>query len=221
MKKILYIYLTLSLSLVYTSQLNAQVGPDSNIEETTNTINAFQEAKSYISLGYGYSILNSGMVLNLLDEDVSSNVSASSFGPVVLKYEYAVTETIGIGASFGYSSLNLTETNIVESGGMIHKYTYSYKGPKITASARINYHFLEHKVIDPYIGFGFGFRQRTISYESNDPSDLDSGIIYRTLFPVAAEATIGSRFIFSKHLGAFIEMGVAHGFIQGGLVGKF
>lgn len=180
---------------------------------------AFEQGKSYVSIGAGYSIVKPGFILNKFLKHVPF-YNDKTIGPFTLKYEYGISEKIGIGFSVGYSNSNVNwEIDTTISEKKITNY-YKYKVEKFTAKARFNYHFwVNHEKIDPYIGAGIGYRGINRDPESSDTTF--DGFNIKTLIPIAFEASFGTRYIFSKHFGAFAEIGIGHGFIQAGLIGKF
>ena len=181
---------------------------------------AFQQGKNFVSLSYGLKLVTPESFLRALDPDLPIGLKFTNIGPIGLKYEYAVAEDVGIGVSLGYSSFNVSYSEQVIEGSSVNEYYYTVKGSKFTGSARINWHFGEHDIIDPYLGLGLGFKARTTKYESNDLGET-TGVFFPLLFPVSFEATFGTRFLFSDNLGAFVELGIGHGVLQAGLVGKF
>lgn len=180
---------------------------------------AFEQGKSYVSLGAGYSIVKPGFILNKFLKHVPFYNNKTT-GPFTLKYEYGISERIGVGFSVGYSNSDVSwEIDSTVGGKKINNY-YKYKVEKITAKARFNYHFLvNNDKIDPYIGAGIGYRRINREHKSSDTTF--DGFNTKTLIPIAFEASFGTRYLFSKHFGAFAEIGIGHGFIQGGLIGKF
>ena len=205
MRKTKQIILIVNTLLIFGTKANAQ---------------AFEENKNYFSLSYGFKLVNPSTFLTEVVGDISSDIKIANFNPIGLKYEHALTENIGVGVSMGYSSFDLSTVVTVDDGTTVQKYNHSINGSKFTASARMNLHFGDHDIIDPYIGFGLGYKNRSIKYTSNDPSKK-TGLVLPILTPLSFEATFGTRFMFHKNVGAFVEIGIGHGFLQGGLVGKF
>ena len=72
--------------------------------------------------------------------------------------------------------------------------------------------------LDPYFGFGLGFKSSTWKLDTND--DFFNGVTFKGV-PVSMEAKFGVRYFFVPALGAFAELGIGHGFANVGLVGKF
>lgn len=203
MKTIRISLLTLSIAILASSAAFSQ---------------AFEQGKSYVSLSYGYEIFN---ITNILGDFAAANgadVKTKKFGPMSLKYEYAISDKIGIGASFGY-----TNTSINGSYDSTDNKTYTYKiaTNKITAKARLNWHLADHDKLDPYIGFGFGYKSFSGSSTSSDPNVADEKNVNLALLPVSFEATFGIRYLFTPSFGAFGELGIGHGVAHIGLVGKF
>ena len=183
-----------------------------------NAQGAFEKGKSYASLGYGYSLLN---YKNLFFSGVNftSTLKTSGFGPIGLKYEYAISDKIGIGFSAGYTKSSVTLTDNLSTSGS-EQYTYKYSFSKLTITPRLNFHLGgDNKKIDPYIGFGVGFKKVNYGFTTTDSNYKAANI--SGIIPMSFEASFGCRFLFSENLGGFAEIGAGHGFLQVGLVGKF
>jgi len=189
-----------------------------------STAQAFEEGKSYISIGYGYQVAG---VRNFFDFYADyADFSISGFGPIVGKYEYGISDNVGIGVCLGYSGADISWRNQTEvynpqtEQNETRTYNYGYKNSKITGVARINWHFGDNEKIDPYLGLGLGFKSNTFTLSTNDP-DFNEGELNFKGIPVAMSASFGCRFYFTENIGAFVELGMGHGFAQGGLQMKF
>ncbi len=74
---------------------------------------------------------------------------------------------------------------------------------------RFNWHFNSMgDRLDPYIGFGAGYRGATWKYTDNDPN-YDNDVSISTLFPLGMEVTAGMRFMVTDFLGIYAEVGLA------------
>lgn len=180
---------------------------------------AFEEGKSYASIGYGYQLFSVKSLFKAVATG-TNEIKTTGFGPIVYKYEYAVNEKIGIGISGAYTSSNISWTNnTTDALGKNVTYNYKYKYSKFTFTPRLNIHLTENEKIDPYVGFGLGFKKAAFNLDTNDPTYTDE-IDFPT-GKVSLEASFGCRFLFTEQIGAFVELGVGHGFFQGGVVAKF
>ncbi len=189
------------------------------LSHTARSQAAFEKGKSYVSLGYGYQILSVKTLFQVYEKDLGFSVSG--FGPIRLNYEYAVTEKVGIGLNMGYTSASVqfTADRVDLPTGKITTYNYKYKYSKLTALPRLNFHLGgDNEKIDPYIGFGIGFKKVTYAIETLDPDF--SGIKFGGV-PLGFEATFGCRFLFTPALGGYVELGAGHGFAQVGMCAKF
>ncbi len=186
----------------------------------SNAQSAFEKGKSYVSVGYGYQILSIKSIYKVYDNPLLySGFSVSGMGPIRVNYEYAVSDKLGVGLNIGYTSASVKFTDSYTDGsGNTQTYNYKYKYSKLTILPRLNWHLGESEKVDPYIGFGIGFKKVTYALETNDPNF--QGIKLSGL-PVGFDATFGCRFLFTPNIGAYVEVGAGHGFLQGGLVAKF
>lgn len=164
-----------------------------------------------INLGFGFDPYYSFSTVG--------GVKRSAVGPIVLGYEYIVTEKLGIGrigagGIIGQSFYNERYTNNWWSD-------YRNKTLRTAIIARAAYHFdLPVKGLDLYAGIGAGFyinhqttRTTTVNGAENKTTDIRvNGAHY--IFG-------GVRYFFTDFFGVYGEFG--HGFnaINGGLVFKF
>lgn len=176
---------------------------------------AFEQGRSYVSVSYGYQLVNFGKLFNAYDS--YGDYKYKQLGPIGFQYEYALSDKIGLGVSAGYTATNVTWSQ-TDAANPDNNYFYKYKGSKITGNARLNVHMGEHDKLDPYFGFGLGFKSSTWKLDTND--DFFNGVTFKGV-PVSMEAKFGVRYFFVPALGAFAELGIGHGFANVGLVGKF
>lgn len=189
----------------------------------------FEEGVSITTLGYGFPNF-SGVWLNVWALD-NESASQSSFGPLHLKYEYGITDKLGIGASVNLSTTKVTNpytrTVYNPSKGTSTDVDYEeiVRFRSINALIRLNYHFLDHDKVDFYSGLGVGFNKNSFKFESTDPdtdvdSELDDLNLLVNVIPIGYEATLGLRYLFSDNVGAYIELGWAKSLFQVGLTVK-
>jgi len=208
-----YIIYTLFLGMSFLSA-NAQV---------------FESSKHYVSIGYGYGSSAQTMLRTTtpaLTDDV--DIKASFLGPVFLKYEYGIKDNYGIGINVAHTSgtinYNFNSIYTSDSSALLKE---KGKWSSTTFLLRFNYHFAKGDRIDPYIGMGVGYRKDSWKVESNDPdperdylsSPSTSILVFSQKY--AIDMTIGSRFMFTEKIGAYVEVGISKAVIQGGLTAKF
>jgi hypothetical protein len=174
---------------------------------------AFEQEKSYGSVGYGFGNIGN-IVLNAYENNEGYNYS--SLGPIFLKYEYAISDKFGIGASLVYLS---GEAKFTSTNGASNTYNNTISRVGYNAMLRFNWHFGDHDMIDPYFGIAAGYRSNTWSSDFEDPNTEDLEV--KTLNHLGLEATFGTRFMFHENLGAYVEVGLARAIFQIGLTGKF
>ncbi|HEY8403703.1 MAG TPA: hypothetical protein VIK71_03745 [Flavobacteriales bacterium] len=194
------------------------------MSSTFNRTNAqsFEEGKNYLSIGYGYELFSVKRIFETYEDEAGFNVKG--FGPITAKYEHGLSDKVGIGLVLGYGGATISwrDENVTQTddGTEIRAYKYEYKNKKITGVARINWHLGSHDKIDPYIGLGLGFKSNKFTLSTND-ANFDESELNFNLFPMSMSASFGCRFYFTDNIGAFIELGMGHGFAQGGLQVKF
>lgn len=189
------------LSTLFSTLLSAQV---------------FNEGDIFVSLGYGTPNLGKS-VLNLYDDE--DGFDAKGFGPLHAKFEYGITEKIGIGLSVNHVNFSgeWTEASLDGNGNSVN-YNYKFSRNATAANLRVNWHFSNSDVVDAYWGFGIGYNRGVSKWTTNEPN-FDDGSI-GDLIPLGFETTLGIRAMFTDNIGVYGEVGLAKSLIQGGLVVK-
>lgn len=205
---------------------------------------SWEDGHSAVTVGYGYPNIYKSILKALLENQTNGNYSSGTdqtkfevkgYGPMFLKYDYAVSKLIGIGASVGYWNTKYTETSTYtqdvydpNSGYYIGNQTYSdmvkYNFSSLSIGARLNFHFGTGEKIDPYAGVAGGYTRTVFSYtySSTNPSSTSSPHFSYSGIPVYFAITAGMRYYFTDNIGAYAEVGLDKwSIIQGGLAIKF
>lgn len=176
----------------------------------------FDEGKVFISGSYGFGNLGIAVF-----RDLGSVLETKSFGPVHGRFEYAVSPKIGIGVNFAYAHADLLtqeETEIRLSDGNKVPLQWNVNWNTWSILARLNYHFGENDIFDPYLGFGLGFKDWTTESVSNDPDrDIQEG---SALINIGFESTFGLRVMPHERIGIFTELGLAKSLFQIGITAR-
>lgn len=225
MKKSFRIITVLMLIAFAPSKINAQ---------------AYNEKQSVVTVGYGFPNLYKNILKVSLQNsyygytDVNLTTKVTGFGPFFIKYEYALTKLIGVGASVGYWSTKFTQSYHYQSSvynpnsGNYYTANYTdvmdYKVSSLSAGARLNFHFGTQEKLDPYAGIAAGYTNTV--YRLTQTSDNPDYISYPAYtgrgIPVYFAITAGLRYYFTKNIGAYAELGLDKwSVIQGGLAIKF
>jgi hypothetical protein len=178
----------------------------------------FSEEKSYATVGYGFGTYIGALASTIDDYD---DFTTTITGPVYGKYEYAVAEKFGIGVNLAYVNYHFEwlEDGYNYVNGQSIKYRSSIEYTSFSALIRGNWHFGKNEKVDPYFGFGLGYRTGVFTYKSDDP--YDEGNDFDLPQPFGFETTFGLRLMFGEHIGAYAEAGIAKSAIQIGLTTKF
>jgi hypothetical protein len=175
----------------------------------------FEKNKSYVTVGYGYPNFASLVFRNLVSAPAGATLNSSFFGPAYLKYERGIREKLGISFNLAYASGSVSYT---EQAGF---YTYREQGSYNTFSFNVKptYHFYTNSNIDAYVGAGTGLRfiASEYSYSGGGSSDYSSDVAITMGF----DATVGIRYMFTRNIGAYTELGFAKSLLQSGLTLKF
>jgi opacity protein-like surface antigen len=176
---------------------------------------SFSMGNNNISAGYGIG--------NIIQSIFSSYETYDSYsfkatGPFFLKYEQALTDRLGIGINAAYVGAKVSyidKSYIVDTTSMtFYKQTINWSSYSILA--RLNFHFATLDKLDPYWGFGIGYRGASWKASDNDPN-YDNSTSFNSVLPIGFEATIGARYYFTPAIGAYMEVGIAKAVVQFGL----
>jgi opacity protein-like surface antigen len=179
---------------------------------------AFKEGTHAVSLGYG-AVTFMG-TLNRAFEPYA-DLTYSTLGPAYFKYEYGISNNIGLGLSFAYEENDWTyRYDSIDLDGNPAQYSESTSRSTYSILARFNFHMGDSEKFDPYIGFGVGYRDANWDIRSDSPYG-DSGVSLKSLIPFGFELTVGARYFFLDNLGIYAEMGGAKSVFQGGLTARF
>lgn len=184
---------------------------------------AFAEGTMVISAGYGFP--NWGKTLFKAFQDYT-DYKVTGFGPLHAKFEYGLSDKIGLGASINYvaygSTWNTSYLDYNPSTGLYENKVYNegWDVTSISFLARMNLHFATTDKLDPYWGIGVGYKATSLKWQTDYPGSSTSGTLSSPI-PFGLETTIGMRYYFSDNIGAYLEMGIAKSIFQGGLALKF
>lgn len=196
---------------------------------------AFEQGKSIVSLGYGVPSLTKLWVRLLLTADgysLEPNFKLNGMGPIHAKYEYAITDRIGLGLSVGFASFNASwDEEWQELDSKTNDYitktgTASYKGSSTSLLARFNFHFVSTEHVDFYGGAGVGYNLNVTKFTSQAPEDyyfglIDGDVPMFSLPVIGYEGSIGLRYFFTPNIGAYTELGYGKSILQFGLNAAF
>lgn len=220
MKKLM---ISIGLSVTFSTVCLAQKA------ETSAEIPAFEINKHYISVGIGAGNFAQAFFRTVVEgsNNTDNNLTFTSIGPLFLKYEYAITDKFGIGVNVATLTNKANYTYTENSTGTDRTYNAELSCLAYSVLARANYHFVNKKIIDPYVGLGLGYRGYRFNYTDNNPDQetgkntLNRAINNLPIFPLGMELTFGIRVMPTNVVGFYMETGLAKGVIQGGLVAKF
>lgn len=174
---------------------------------------SFTKGNHLVKAGFGFPTIM-GSIFSTYENEVG--YKNSSFGPMYLKYEHALTDKIGLGLNIAYTKNEASYTENVSGSD----YKASVTRTSLSALARLNFHFANSKKFDPYFGPGIGYRTAEWTFKTENPNGSTDDKI-PTFFPFGLEFTIGANYYLTDNIGLYAEAGIAKSPIQFGLVGKF
>lgn len=155
------------------------------------------------SIAIGHGIGN--IWKSFLEKGVNiENYKIKPAGPINLQYDQEVFKNFSIGAIVSYSQIKGSYNN---SG-----FVFSDQLTIFTALARVNYHFIKHKKLDPYLGGGIGYVYSKYQNNLNTKSTNVPG-------ELGYSAQVGINYFMYNNFGLFGEAGYVGGsFFQIGVV---
>lgn len=183
---------------------------------------AFQIEDNFVNVGYGFGNITQTLIKTAVNESNDVNASATSLGPIFLKFEHALADNIGIGLNVAYASANAIyryDNQTITDGSALLVEELNWSSTSFLL--RFNYHFGQNDKIDPYLGLGAGYRTGNWDATNNDPQRDETSLEILSPVNFGLDMTFGSRFLFTENFGAYVEVGLAKAVIQGGLTVKF
>lgn len=209
------------LASLFTSSLFAQnLEASSMITKANNEKNLVEKGKNFVNLYYGVSLLNS--FYKAVASASATELKVRGIGPVGLVYEHLVTDNIGIGGEFSYSTTKVTyrEEAFTSIGGITPTYDYTWEFSTIRAMFRANFHFADSDKFDAYGLLSAGYRRNSFTFTSNDPLG-DTNIKIPNFIPFGFKPGIGFRYFFTSNIGLNLEIAAGTPVLCGGLSFKF
>ncbi|MDF2449226.1 MAG: hypothetical protein K0R26_1730 [Bacteroidota bacterium] len=182
---------------------------------------------------------------------IYTSKNTASFGKIsirttpafFIKFERALTRNIGIGMSVGYRKTEITQVipyiyydttttypTYIGGVGVVYHHPqrtgydiFNFKINDLAIGAKLNYHLLPGKIVDPYIGIAAGYRlfDRSYSYTADNNRRIYYVVEYENVLPVYFSGTLGVRYFITDDLGVYAEVGIDKwSIIQGGFVFK-
>lgn len=212
MKKIFLINTILFFFLILTySNINAQKE------------NCIGKGKSIVDVYYGFPNFYSTIIEQGYNNDfdltrgIKPDYDITDLGPFGAKYEYLLTEEIGIGVNLFYANTTMKWSDEL--------YNYKTSVSRLRIAITGNYHFYTTKKFDPYFtahigyaNFDYQFEQESII--NNIPSVHPKPDI-KFMFPIALRVGIGARYFFKPNFGVNAEFGLGGILLTGGVSYKF
>ena len=161
----------------------------------------YQNNTQTISIGHGIG----NIWKSFLEKGVNiENYTIKTSGPINLQYDYIFFKNISVGAIVSYSQIKGSYNN---SG-----FVFSDRLTIFTALARVNYHFIKHKKLDPYFGGGCGYIYSKYQNNLNTSSTNVPG-------EFGYSAQVGLNYFILNNIGLYSELGYLGGsFVQLGFV---
>lgn len=195
---------------------------------TVNKANAqaVEQGSVIIDGFYGWPNLTTGILQSFYaDGTFTENVKVGSIGPLGGRFEYLLSDNLGIGVDFIYAMSSVSWTEDIEEynwdNDTYYTTTYNYEvsNQRIRIVPNLKYHFSQSDNVDFYGVFGIGYKSSTLNFTSDD---LDwNHSVGISLSPVAFRMAVGTRFFFTPNIGMNMELGIGSALATGGISVKF
>lgn len=164
---------------------------------------------------YGWSLYTS--FIRAVANESGANVKVYGTGPVGGRFEYMMTDKIGLGADIYYVRTGVRWEDSDTSNSIVYDYD-AYRS-KIGANVRFNFHFAGSENFDSYFFVGAGYSGKTWGYKTNDPNYVESTT--GGLVPVDFRIGVGARYFFVPNFGLNMELAAGGALISGGVSARF
>ncbi|HET6991936.1 MAG TPA: hypothetical protein VFJ43_11460 [Bacteroidia bacterium] len=180
----------------------------------------WNEGDMLFAVGYGFP--NMGKTL-LKSATGVLNFKATGFGPLHFRFEYALSESFGIGISSNFNKFGWSDDY---TGQVYNSTTGQYDDvvyhetvdwTSVNFLVRFNKHWAAGSKADIFSGAGFGYNYRKYSYTSTEAGASGS---FKNPIPIGFEWTIGCRIFFTPNFIGYVEAGYAKDIIQVGIAYK-
>lgn len=200
------------MSTLFTTNVNAQA-----LEEGSILIEAYYGFPDLYKSAFRSAYANSGTEIDL---------KIGGVGPVGGRFEYLLTDKVGLGLDVVHNSAKITYREATEeynsTTGTYDTKVYDYEvgTSKLGAIVTFNFHFVDNDQLDVAGIVGAGYSNRNFTFESNDPNY--TGGTVTNLVPVGFKLGVAMRYFFTDNIGINLGVGIGQGgLLNGGLSVKF
>lgn len=186
------------------------VGAISVFATNTAKAQAVEEGTMLVDLNYGFPNLYSATLEAAYNQaGTAQNVEFNSFGPGAVKFEYLVTDKIGVGLEVNYANSSMKYSERDEDSG--NTYDYEISVPRLRIMPKFNFHFGRSDSFDGYFSVGAGYKSSHIEVTSTEPDYDENSNTSLSLGKTAFRLAVGGRYFFSDLIGANLEIGLGGG----------
>lgn len=176
---------------------------------------AFEKGSNFITLGFGLDPY--GKVPKYA---AGNNYKKTALGPIILAYEYGLTEKLGIGR-IGLGGAIAQSFYTGKSYYTNNYYEYKSNRSRTSLALRAAYHFdFGIDKMDVYAGIGGALHIYSDTDRTDNPNDLNYN---KKSVSIGGGPSIfgGIRYLFTNKFGVYAEAGYDISALNGGVVFKF
>ncbi len=184
----------------------------------TTSAQPFNKGVVFIDGGYGFpNLMTLFMKNNYALGSAVNDAKARSVGPILAKFEYGVSDKIGLGMMVTYADSKMYYTEYgYGAGGNYTLYSYHLSAPRFGVLGKINFHFHSRNKLDPYIGVAAGYKSFIMNYETADPYFHTETLWFEPI-PLAVRFEFGAHYQLTKFIGLYATGGLGGPLLEGGM----
>lgn len=158
-------------------------------------------------LHYGVGSISRAFVKAVAEE---VNGKFNSFGAMGLRFEYMLSDNIGLGFEGNYLKHRAQwQEQYTDFDGQTVTSRAEYSAQRIRFMPRFNYHFGMGDNLDSFVGLSAGYLSLIRNYVYSDPAYVPESV--SSAIPLAMRISYGMRYFFTDNLGANLEFGIGGG----------
>lgn len=172
--------------------------------------NCIEKGTIIIDAFYGFPYFNGTLLKAAYLDSLGNNNQVRNLNHFGGKFEIMLTDKMGVGLEGTWAS-----ATVRYKGNYGQIYTAGID--KFRILAKMNFHFATSEKVDPYLTWGFGYKNTKVY--TNEPGAVNDVVL--NIVPVAFRIGIGMRYFFTDVIGVNAEVGLGGPMMQGGLSLKF
>jgi hypothetical protein len=147
-------------------------------------------------------------------------IDIRGWGPIGGRFEYMVHPRLGLGVDIilNNTTANFAVDSLTEDGTWFDQFNVEYSMTRFRAHFRANFHYLNRKHIDMYVGLGVGINNRKHKVTTDILNFTDISGSFNFAYPYSGRFTLwGMRVYPHPNVGINMEVGFGGPLVSAGL----